>query len=74
MKKDGSLTSFFPRSTRKHIYDLRGTFCTKLILAGLRNEEIADGMAWSPDQVAGIRHCYVDQAAVVVAIGERISR
>jgi hypothetical protein len=58
----------------KHIHDLRGTFCTKLIKVGLTNEEIADHMAWSPEQVAGIRRIYVDQTAVVVAIGERIMR
>lgn len=57
---------------KKHLHDLRGTFCTKLILAGLNNQEVADIMAWSPEQVAGIRRCYVDQGHVVVAIGERL--
>ena len=41
---------------------------------GLNNQEIADLMARSPGQVAGIRRVYVDQTAVVVAIGERIRR
>jgi integrase len=57
---------------KKHIHDLRGTFCTKLIRAGLRDNEIAELMAWSPQQVAGIRRSYVDQRAVVVAIGKRL--
>lgn len=57
---------------KKHIHDLRGTFCTKLILAGASNHEAAEVMAWSPEQVAGIRRCYVDQRHVVVAIGERL--
>lgn len=57
---------------RKHIHDLRGTFCTKLIIAGLTNQETADIMGWSPEQVAGIRRSYVDQGRVVVAIGERL--
>lgn len=51
---------------------MRGTFCTKLILAGLTDKEAADIMGWAPEQVAGIRRTYVDDARVVVAIGERI--
>ncbi len=57
----------------KHLHDLRGTFCTRLILAGLSNQEAADIMAWSPEQVSGIRRTYVDQGRVAVAIGERLS-
>ena len=56
----------------KHFHDIRGTFCTKLILAGLSDQDAAEIMAWSPEQVAGIRRCYVDQRHVVVAIGERL--
>jgi site-specific recombinase XerD len=61
---------------KKHLHDVRGTFATKLIAqpAGLSDQEVADMMAWSPQQVADIRRVYVDQARVVVAIGERISR
>jgi hypothetical protein len=40
--------------------------------AGLTDEEIADIMGWSPQQVAAIRRVYVDQARVIVAIGPRI--
>lgn len=57
----------------KHLHDVRGTFCTKLILAKVTDQEAADIMGWSPDQVAGIRRVYVDQRRVVVAIGERIA-
>jgi integrase len=56
----------------KHFHDIRGTFCTKLILAGLTDHEAAEIMAWSPDQVAGIRRCYVDQRHVNMAIGKRL--
>lgn len=65
---------------KKHLHDVRGTFCTKLILAGiaagepLTDEEVGGIMGWSPERVAGIRRTYVDQAQVVVAIGERIRR
>lgn len=59
---------------KKHLHDVRGTFATKLIAhtAALTDQEVADVMGWSPQQVAGIRRVYVDQARVVVAIGERI--
>ena len=57
---------------KKHLHDVRGTFATKLIIAGLTDREVADIMGWSPERVATIRRLYVDQARVVVAIGERI--
>ena len=58
---------------KKHLHDVRGTFATNLILAGATDREIADVMAWSPDQVAGIRRVYVDQTRVIVAVGNRIN-
>lgn len=58
----------------KHLYDLRGTFCTRLITGtDLTNVEIAEIMGWSPDRVGTIRRTYVDQSRVVVAIGQRIA-
>ena len=59
---------------KKHLHDVRGTFCTKLILANVTDQEAADIMGWSPDQVAGIRRVYVDQSSVIVAIDQRIAR
>lgn len=56
----------------KHLHDVRGTFCTKLIRAGLENHVAAEVMGWSPDQVAGIRRSYVDQGQVVLAIAGRL--
>ena len=57
----------------KHLHDLRGTFVTRLCRAQLSDEEIANIVAWSPQNVAEIRRRYVDDAAVVVAIGQRLS-
>jgi integrase len=57
----------------KHLHDLRGTFATRLMRAGLTDQEIASVMGWSPDQVGTIRRTYVDDTQVVVAIGERIA-
>ena len=56
----------------KHFHDLRGTFCTRLILQVLSDQDAAQIMGWSPDQVAGIRRSYVDQRQVVVAIAARL--
>lgn len=65
---------------KKHLHDVRGTFCTNLILAGIQSgepltdEEVGLIMGWSPQRVGEIRRTYVDQHQVVVAIGERIRR
>ncbi|WP_203309808.1 tyrosine-type recombinase/integrase [Sphingomonas beigongshangi] len=59
---------------KKHLHDVRGTFCTMLIAdVGLTDQEASDIMAWSKERVAQIRKTYVDDARVVVAIGERIA-
>lgn len=61
-------------SRKKHLHDLRGTFCTLLLAeCELTDEQAAQIMAWSPKRVARIRSVYVDGARVVVAIGERIA-
>lgn len=60
----------------KHLHDLRGTFATKLMTlpgGSLTDEQIALVMGWTATQVAAIRKRYVDEAAIVVAIGRRIA-
>ncbi len=39
----------------------------------LTNKEIAKLMAWEEETVSEIRRVYVDDAAVVVALGKRIA-
>lgn len=56
-----------------NFHDLRGTFATRCMIAGLTDTEIADILGWSPKDVHAIRVKYVDQARVVIAIGERIA-
>lgn len=59
---------------KKHLHDVRGTFCTMLLAeCGLTDAEAAPIMAWSERRIGQIRRVYVDDARVVVAIGERIS-
>lgn len=61
----------------KRIHDFRGTFATVLLtLPGKRltDDEVADLMAWDPKNVSAIRKRYVDDAAVIVALGRRIAK
>lgn len=58
---------------KKHLHDVRGTFATRLIEAGLTDREAAQIMGWSPERVSNIRQVYVDQERVVMAIGRRIA-
>ncbi len=59
----------------KHLHDLRGTFCTKLLTeAGLSDEEAASVMGWSVNKVASVRRVYVDQSALIASIGARMAR
>lgn len=58
----------------RNLHDLRGTFATRCMKAGLTDDEIANILGWDTKDVAAIRVKYVDDARVVVAIGERISR
>lgn len=58
---------------KKHLHDVRGTFCTLLLTeCGLTDSEAADIMGWAPERVSRIRKVYVDQTRVVVALAERI--
>lgn len=59
----------------KHLHDLRGTFATKLMTlpgGGLSDSQIAMIMGWDEKKASAIRKRYVDEAAIVVAIGRRI--
>lgn len=58
----------------KHLHDLRGTFCTKLITeAGLSDDEAAGVMGWSVAKVAAIRRVYVDDTVLIGSIAERMA-
>ncbi|MDQ2892787.1 MAG: tyrosine-type recombinase/integrase [Pseudomonadota bacterium] len=58
----------------KHLHDLRGTFVTRCMIAGLNDREISDIVGWDTKDVAAIRAKYADQARVVIAIGERLAK
>lgn len=60
----------------KRLHDMRGSFATRLMThptARLTDREIADLMGWSEAQVSEIRRRYVDDSAIVVALGRRLA-
>ena len=60
---------------KKHLHDVRGTFCTKLLIDGdLSDAQAAEIMGWSPDRVGMIRKVYVDQSQVIIAMGQKLRR
>ena len=58
----------------RNLHDLRGTFATRLMLAGLTDDEIAKILGWGAKDVEAIRLKYVNDARVVIALGERIAK
>lgn len=74
---DGIEASFIKERNKlgltKRLHDCRGTFVTELCLADLTNERIAGIVGWGETSVEKLRRIYVDQARVVVEIGERLA-
>lgn len=63
------------QARKKHLHDARGTYATRLMVhTDLDDAQIADIMGWAPEEVTTIRKVYVDQTAVMMAIGQRINR
>lgn len=54
-------------------HDLRGTFATRLMIAGFTDMEIALILGWGADRIAGLRARYVDRGRVVRAMAARLS-
>ncbi|MEJ7933292.1 hypothetical protein WG907_03365 [Sphingobium sp. AN558] len=62
-----------PVERAKHLHDVRGTFCTYLLTdCELTDEQAALIMGWSSARVGKIRSTYVDTAAVVISLAERM--
>jgi len=57
-----------------NLHDLRGTFATRCVRAGLTDQEVANILGWTAKDIAEIRRRYVDEARVVVAIAERLAQ
>lgn len=63
-----------PFGITKRLHDARGTFATRLRLAGLTASEIADVVAWEEERVKRLLATYVDRDAIVRNLAERIAR
>lgn len=58
----------------KRLHDARGTFGTRLRLAGLTAPEIADVLGWEEKRVVRLLATYIDRDTIVRAIAERIAK
>lgn len=61
-----------PEGFDRKFHDLRGTFVTRLVIAGFTDSEIADVIGWTAERVASIRARYVDRARVAKARADRL--
>lgn len=57
---------------QKRLHDARGTFATRLRLAGLTKDDIATQMGWEGDKVERILNRYVDQRRFIESLAERM--
>jgi integrase len=63
------------RSRKKNFHDLRGTFCTRLMIeSDFDDLRIAGVMGWAVERISVIRKLYVSDGAQAQALGERIQR
>lgn len=62
-----------PAGFGRTIHDLRGTYVTWLAVRGLTDDQIARIVGWTSKRVAEVRARYVDEAAVIVSLVERLS-
>lgn len=61
------------KTSRKHLHDLRGTYCTGLISTNrFTDSEIATIMGWAPERVSNIRRVYVEHSQIISALANRI--
>lgn len=62
-----------PEGFDRKVHDLRGTFATRLMIAGFSDMEIAMVLGWGADRIAALRARYVDRGRVVRAMAERFA-
>jgi integrase len=57
----------------KRLHDARGTFVTRLRLAGTNASKVADIVGWSEDRVERLLSIYVDREAIVLDVARTLS-
>lgn len=63
-----------PAGFDRHFHDLRGTFVTRLCIAGFTDGDIANMIGWAAERVADIRSVYVDRARVARARARKFTK
>lgn len=61
-----------PEGFDRHVHDLRGTFATRLMIAGFTDTEIAMFLGWKAERIATIRARYIDRTRVARALAARL--
>lgn len=62
-----------PQGFDRKLHDLRGTFATRLMIAGFTDPQIAAVMGWTAERIGSIRARYVDRERVARAMAEKMS-
>lgn len=62
-----------PEGFDRSIHDLRGSFCTMLLLKGLTDDQAAMIMGWTAKRVSEIRSRYVNEERVIISLLDRLS-
>ena len=60
-------------AVERSLHDARGTFATRLRLAGLTDDEIASIMGWEVERVRRILSLYVDRETIVKALIRKVA-
>lgn len=70
---DSSFRKKRPKGFNRKIHDLRGTFCTMLIVKGLTDEQVGMIMGWTAKRIAEIRARYVDEERVITSLLDKLA-
>jgi len=62
-----------PEGFDRHLHDLRGTYATKLVQAGLTDQEVGYILGWGAKRISDIRVRYVNEERIVRGIAERLN-
>lgn len=62
-----------PEGFDRHLHDIRGTFATRLMIAGFTDGQIAVVLGWGAERVAAIRARYVDRSRVARALARQMA-
>jgi integrase len=57
----------------RRLHDLRGTFATRLMIAGFSDAEIAIVLGWETKRISALRARYVDRSRVAKAMAARFA-